>query len=79
MIETLPEALKEMILFKNVYVKKTSQNHSKTLINNIDQSGLKLCHYPTLPGLKDYVATQKQTGKPLLKHFYDCDDLNLYF
>ncbi len=49
MIETPPEALKEIndIIQNIIWEGKTAKISKNTLVKNIDEGGLKLCHYPT--------------------------------
>ncbi len=49
MKETPPEALKEIndIIQTFIWEGKTAKIAQNTLVKNIDEDGLKLCHYPT--------------------------------
>ncbi len=55
------------------------------LIKNIEQGGLKLCHFSTkvkalkLAWLKRLCDKTDERWKFLPKYFYNCNNLNLYF
>ncbi len=76
-----------MILFtqKKLWEGKTAKMSQNTLIKNINEGGLKLCHYPTkvkalkLSWIKRLCDDSDANWKCLPKHFYNCNDLNLYF
>ncbi len=65
--------------------RKNSKKCPKQLIKNIDEGGLKLCHYPTkvnalkLSWIKRLCNNGEANWKTLPKFFYNCDNLNLYF
>ncbi len=87
MIETLPEALKEInyIIQNFTWEGKTDKIPQKTLINNIDNGGLKLCYFPfkvdsiKLSWIKRLCGDTDANWKILPKFFYYCGDLNIYF
>ncbi len=62
--------------------RKTAKISQNTLIENINQGGLKLCHYPTkVKALTlSWISDESDANwKSLPKHLYNCNDLNLYF
>ncbi len=74
-----------MTLFKFYMGRKTAKIAQNTLIKNIDEGGLKFCHYPTkvdaltLSWIKRLCSNREANWKPLPKLFYNYDNLNLYF
>ncbi len=87
MIETPPEALKEInVIIQNfIWEGKTAKIAQKTLLNNIDNRGLKLCYFSfkvdsiNVSWIKRLCDDTDADWKILQKFFYDCDDLNIYF
>ncbi len=87
LIETPPEMLKETndIIQNFIWDGKIAKIAQNTLIKNIEQGGLKLCHFPTkvkvlkLSWLKRLCDTTDAHWKILPKYLYNCYDLNLYF
>ncbi len=87
MIETPLEVLKEIndIIQNFIWEGKTTKIAQKTLTNNIDNGGLKLCYFPfkvdsLKPSwIKRLCNDTYANWKILTKFFYDCDDLNIYF
>ncbi len=65
--------------------RKNSQIIQNTLIKNINEGGLRLCHYLTkvdalkLSWIKIVYSDIDANWKTLPKHFYGCNDLKLYF
>ncbi len=63
----------------------SSKISRKTLIQQIDKGGLKLCHFETkvkalkLSWVKRLVSENESTWKTLPKLFYKCQNLNTYF
>ncbi len=63
----------------------TSKIAQKTLIQQIDKGGLKLCHYETkvkalkLSSIKRLISENNSTWKILPKLFYKCKNLNTFF
>ncbi len=57
----------------------------KTLLRKIEKGRLKLCHFPTnvnalkLSWVKRLTSDNDSSWKILPKHFYKCDNLNVYF
>ncbi len=87
LIGTPPENLKETndIIQNYMWEGKAAKIAQNKLIKNIEQGGLKLCHFPTkvkalkLSWVKRLCDTSDAHWKILLKYFYNCDNLNLYF
>ncbi len=87
MIETPPDALKEIkdIIQNFIWEGKTAKIAQNTLVKNIDEGGLKLCHYRTkvdalkLSCIKRLCNNREANWETLPKLFYNCDNLNLYF
>ncbi len=87
LIYTPKEALKEInnIIQTFICEAKTAQMSQNTLIKNINEGGLKLCHYPVkvkalkLSWIKRLCDESDANWKCQPKHFYNCNDLNLYF
>ncbi len=86
-IETPPEAFKEIsdIIQNFIWKGKTAKIAQNTLVKNIDQGGLKLCHYPTivkalkLSWIKRLCNNTDVNWEILPKYFYNCNNLILYF
>ncbi len=87
MIETPPEALQEIndIIQNFIWEGKTAKIAQKTLINNIDNGGLKLCYFLfkvdslKLSLIKRLCDDTDANWNILPKFLYGCDDLNIYF
>ncbi len=86
LIDTPKEALKEMNDIQNfIWEGKTAIISQNTLMKNINEGRLKLCHYPTnvkalnLSSIKRLCDESDANWKCLHKHFYNCNDINLYF
>ncbi len=87
MIGTPPEALKEIndIIQNFIWKGKITKIAQNTLVKNIDEGGLKLCHYPTkvdalkLSSIKRLFNSREANWKTLPKLFYNCDNLKLFF
>ncbi len=79
LIETPPDILKEThdIIQNFIWEGKTAKIAQNTLIKNIEQGQLKLCHFPTK--VKALKLSWDAHWKILPKYFYNCNDLNLYF
>ncbi len=78
------EALKEIndIIQNVIWEGKTTKIPQNTLIKNINEGGLKFSHYPTkVKALKlSWIKRLCDANwKCLPKHFYNCNDHNLYF
>ncbi len=70
-----------MTLSKTLYGKENQKKMARnTLIKDIEQGGLKLCHYPTkVKAIKQICNISDSNWKVLPKYFPNCKDLNLYF
>ncbi len=68
-----------------IWDNSTSKIAHKTLLQKIEKRGLKLCHFPTkvnalkLSWVKRLTSDNDSSWKILPKHFYKCDNLNIYF
>ncbi len=65
--------------------RKHFENCTKYFNKNIDQGGLKRCHYTTkvkalkLSWIKRFCNETDANWKPQPKHFYKCIDINMYY
>ncbi len=73
-------------LIQNLCWNGTASNiFQKTLIQQIDMGGLKICHYETkvktlkLSWIKRLTSEKDYTWKTLPKYFYTCENLNTFF
>ncbi len=82
---TIPICIVWCIIHNFIWERKTKNKIQNTLIKNIEQCGLKLCHYPTkvkaltISWIKRFCNISDSNWINLPKYFLNCKDLNLFF